>query len=114
MDIHNIFPDADADPTLPSSYDFAFTDWLLTRLKRQGVEPFYRLGTSIENSHRLRARYIDPPRDPKKWAQICEGIVRHYNEGWADGYQMGITYWEIWNEPDNEQIRRTTPCGRVA
>lgn len=102
VNIHNIFPDADADPTLPSSYDFAFTDWLLTRLKRQGVEPFYRLGASIENSHRIRARYIDPPRDPEKWAQICEGIVRHYNEGWADGYQMGITYWEIWNEPDNE------------
>jgi hypothetical protein len=25
----------------------------------------------------------------------------HYNEGWADGFNYGIEYWEIWNEPDN-------------
>lgn len=24
----------------------------------------------------------------------------HYNEGWADGYNLNIQYWEIWNEPD--------------
>ena len=33
---------------------------------------------------------------------ICEHIIRHYNEGWADGYHYGIKYWEIWNEPDND------------
>ena len=27
-------------------------------------------------------------------------MIRHYNEGWADGYQLNIKYWEIWNEPD--------------
>ncbi|MBR5441769.1 MAG: hypothetical protein IKV44_02340, partial [Clostridia bacterium] len=31
---------------------------------------------------------------------ICEHIIRHYNEGWADGYNLTIEYWEIWNEPD--------------
>lgn len=24
----------------------------------------------------------------------------HYNEGWADGLNLNIQYWEIWNEPD--------------
>ena len=24
----------------------------------------------------------------------------HHNEGWADGFNYGIEYWEIWNEPD--------------
>ncbi|MBR2615084.1 MAG: hypothetical protein IKC69_00185, partial [Clostridia bacterium] len=41
-----------------------------------------------------------PPKDFKKWAVICEHIIRHYNEGWADGYHLNLQYWEIWNEPD--------------
>ncbi|MHC1695165.1 MAG: hypothetical protein AB9835_07815 [Eubacteriales bacterium] len=102
VDIANIFRDFEADASDPSSYDFAFTDWLLAALDRQGVKPFYRLGATIENSHKIKAYNIYPPKDAHKWAQICEGIIRHYNEGWADGFRYGIEYWEIWNEPDNE------------
>ena len=32
---------------------------------------------------------------------ICEHIIAHYNEGWADGFYWNIRYWEIWNEPEN-------------
>jgi xylan 1,4-beta-xylosidase len=102
VDINNVFRDFDRDPKDPDSYDFAFTDWLITELVQQGVKPFYRLGTTIENSHRIKAYYIYPPKDKLKWAQICEGIIRHYNEGWASGFYYDIEYWEIWNEPDNE------------
>lgn len=102
VDIENIFPNFDADPEDPASYDFAFTDWLLCALARQGVKPFYRLGATIENDQKIKAYHIYPPRDNLRWARICEGIIRHYNEGWAGGYQIGIEYWEIWNEPDNE------------
>ncbi len=28
-----------------------------------------------------------PPKDFKKWAVICEHIIRHYDENWANGYQ---------------------------
>ena len=42
----------------------------------------------------------NPPRDPARWAAVCAGIVRHYNEGWAGGFRHDIRYWEIWNEPD--------------
>ncbi|MBO5223116.1 MAG: hypothetical protein J6C23_01225, partial [Clostridia bacterium] len=41
-----------------------------------------------------------PPPDFRKWAIVCEHIIRHYNEGWADGMHMDIEYWEIWNEPN--------------
>ena len=41
-----------------------------------------------------------PPADYLKWARICEHIILHYNEGWANGLHLGIEYWEIWNEPD--------------
>ncbi len=101
VDIGNIFRNFDADENDPASYDFAFTDWLTQSLKDYGTEPFYRLGTSIENQHYIKAYRIFPPEDNLKWAKICEHIIAHYNEGWADGYKMGIKYWEIWNEPDN-------------
>ena len=59
---------------------------MIDQLHQQGVEPFYRLGTTIENSHRIKTYHIYPPKDYQKWAKICEGIIRHYNEGWADGF----------------------------
>ena len=101
VDIENIFRDFDADPEDPASYDFAFTDWLLESITKQGCKIFYRLGATIENYHKIKAYRIYPPRDNLKWAKICEGIIKHYNYGWADGYHYGIEYWEIWNEPDN-------------
>ena len=66
VDIPNVFRNWDADPDREDSYDFAFTDWLLTALHRQGVEPFYRLGVTIENSWSIKAYHIFPPADPLK------------------------------------------------
>jgi len=101
VDIPNLFRNFDADPEDPASYDFTFTDLLMKALLENGVEPFFRLGVTIENQCMIKSYRIDPPKDPLQWAKICEGVIRHYNEGWADGYHMNIRYWEIWNEPDN-------------
>ena len=103
VDIPNIFRNFDADENDPESYDFIFTDALFEELKKVDVEPYFRLGVTIENCHGLKAYRIFPPKDVDKWARICEHIVRHYNEGWANGYHYGIKYWEIWNEPDCEE-----------
>jgi len=103
VDIPNLFRDFDADENDPDSYDFIFTDKLLEMLVKNGVEPYFRLGVTIENAHTIKAYRIFPPKNFEKWARICEHVIRHYNEGWANGYHMGITYWEIWNEPDNEE-----------
>ncbi len=100
VDIPNIFRDFDADETKEESYDFAFTDCLIKYLHDSGVKPFYRLGVTIENAYMVKAYRIHPPKDFAKWARICEHIIRHYNEGWANGFAYGIEYWEIWNEPD--------------
>ena len=102
VDIPSIFPNFDADENLPESYDFAFTDALISHLVEYHCEPFYRLGVTIENFHTIKAYHVDPPKDFGKWARICEHIVRHYNEGWADGFHWGITYWEVWNEPADD------------
>ena len=103
VDIPNLFRDFDADENDPASYDFAFTDALLSKMMAAGIEPYFRLGVTIENAHMIKSYRIFPPKDPEKWARICEHVVRHYNEGWADGFHFGIKYWEVWNEPDNEE-----------
>ena len=68
-------------------------------MRQTGAEPIYRLGESIE--HTSVKRYVHPPADMEKWAAVCLGIIRHYNEGWANGFHYNIRYWEIWNEPEN-------------
>ena len=103
VDIPNLFRDFDADENDPDSYDFAFTDVLLSKMIAAKVEPYFRLGVTIENAHMVKAYRVFPPKDPAKWARICEHVIRHYNEGWANGFHFGIKYWEIWNEPDNEE-----------
>ena len=98
VDINQIFPDWNANVNNPKSYDFDLTDEMLQDMIKAGTEPFFRLGQSIE--HESKKYGIYPPKDYKKWAKICEHIIRHYTEGWADGHKWDITYWEIWNEPD--------------
>ena len=99
VDIHVIFPDFRADPSRPESYDFAPTDEYIQAILDTGSGIVYRLGESIEHT-RLK-RHVHPPPDPMKWAAICVGIIRHYNEGWVQGFRHKIRYWEIWNEPEN-------------
>lgn len=101
VDIPNIFRDFDADVDDPASYDFVFTDRLLSELMKNNCEPYFRLGVTIENFHEIKAYRIFPPADFNKWARICERIIRHYNEGWADGFHYNIQYWEVWNEPED-------------
>ena len=99
VDHHAVFPNPDADPALPESYDFRLTDEYIAAVRQTGSEPIYRLGESIE--HTSVKRFVHPPASPEKWAAICLGIIRHYNEGWAHGFRYKIRYWEIWNEPEN-------------
>ncbi len=104
VDIPNLFRNFDADPYDPASYDFTFTDLLISALVKYNVEPFFRLGVTIENQAEIKAYRIFPPKDFKKWAIICEHVIRHYTEGWADGFHYNIRYWEIWNEPENSEV----------
>jgi hypothetical protein len=96
VDIPKIFPDFRADPEDPASYHFGRTDDYLQSITDVGADIVYRLGTSIE--HTKRKYDVHPPTDFDKWANICVHIVRHYNDGWASGFEHNIRYWEIWNE----------------
>ena len=111
VDIPNVFPDFNADPDDPASYDFTWTDPLITSLMNAKVEPYYRLGVTIENEVWRKAYRVNPPEDPEKWAKICAGVIRHYTRGWANGFEYDIKYWEIWNEPECTNGRRVMWTG---
>ena len=98
VDIHCLFKDFDKDENDPANYNFGLTDLYVGYCMEVGSEPLYRLGESIE--HAPVKLHIFPPKDYEKWARICEHIIAHYTEGWADGFRYPIKYWEIWNEAD--------------
>lgn len=99
VDMHVVFPNANADPERAENYDFRLTDEYLAAAHAVGAQIIYRLGESIE--HTSVKRFVHPPKNAEKWAAAALGVVRHYNEGWANGFRYNIRYWEIWNEPEN-------------
>ena len=108
IDVYYVFPNFDADVNDPASYDFACTDEYVECTYLAGTKIFYRLGHRIE--HQTKRYGTLPPKDFAKWAQICEHIVRHYTEGWADGYRYDMEYFEIWAEPDLAASSPDNPC----
>ncbi len=107
VDVHRIFRDFGADENKEESYFFEATDNYLKNINSVGTKIFYRLGATIEHGVKFGTF---PPKDYLKWARICEHIIRHYNEGWANGFHYNIEYWEIWNEPDCRNADGSNPC----
>jgi xylan 1,4-beta-xylosidase len=102
LDINYIFPRWDADPDKPESYDFAQSDFYIKSITDLGINIIFRLGYSAE--YKTPMRHSTPPDSFEKWADICAHIVRHYNQGWANGPKAHIRYWEIGNEPDGRGL----------
>lgn len=107
VDVHRIFKNFDADENDPAAYVFSPTDEYVANTFDAGAKVFYRLGASIEHGYKCGTY---PPKDFHKWARICEHIIRHYTEGWANGFKYDIEYWEIWNEPDCRNGDGSNPC----
>lgn len=100
VDLHTLFRNPKADPASAESYDFRRTDDYLIATTNTHSPVLFRLGESIE--HTPRKYWVHPPADFDAWATVCLQVVRHYNEGWANGFRHGIREWEIWNEPENQ------------
>ncbi len=88
--------DQSYDPFDPSSYYFHISDSIAQNIYEAGGKIFYRFG----QSYHYDTICSMPPADPQKWADVCVQIIKHYNEGWNNGYYYGLDYFEIWNEPD--------------
>ncbi|MBR2414068.1 MAG: hypothetical protein IKB13_06170 [Clostridia bacterium] len=102
-DIYKIFPDFSKDVNDEAAYDFTESDKVLAAIIDAGMEPFFRFGISWSDPE-ISRKHLQPPADFSKWAQICEHIILHYNEGWANGFRYDIQYWEIYNEPDCQPV----------
>lgn len=111
-DYHQIFPLMHLDPANPDNYVFAPTDYLLKRTREEiGCDIFFRLGASIEHSGPNVHFNTVIPDDFEKVAETFAATIRHYNRGWANGFEWGIKYWEIWNEPDGTNNMWCLPDG---
>ena len=111
-DYFHVFPLMHLDAKDPKNYVFGPTDHLLRRTREEtGLDVFYRLGTSIEHSGDKVHFNSLIPADFDKVAETFAGTVRHYNRGWANGFNWGIKYWEIWNEPDGSNNMWCLPEG---
>ena len=102
LDINYVFPDWNADPDRPENYDFTQSDYYLHTISALGINIIFRLGYSAE--YKTAVHHNVPPASYDKWADIAAHIVRHYNDGWANGQTANIKYWEIWNEPDGHSL----------
>ena len=111
-DYFHIFPLMHLDAKDPKNYHFGPTDYLLKRTREEaGLDVFFRMGTSIEHSGKKVHFNTTIPDDFDKVAEIFAATVRHYNRGWADGYEWGVKYWEIWNEPEGIESMWCPPEG---
>jgi len=98
----NLFPNWNADPDKPESYNFAPTDKVIEGIRATGAEVYYRIGRS------WGADYTPLP-DLDKFASVVKHVAMHYNHGWDHGYQNSIRYWEFWNEDDTPFFWTDTP-----
>ena len=94
VDISRIFKSFANDPTDPESYDFAVTDSYVEAAMLTGAKVIFRLGESVDLVSGIKKAI---PESSETLARVCVNIIRHYNEGWANGYTFGIDCFEIWS-----------------
>ena len=98
IDVPFIFIDPSKNANDPNNYYFSITDKIMREVFDMGKPIIYHLGPMRENWSVL---YTKMPDDYEKFAQVCFNIVRHINDGWANGMHCGVEYWEIWNRADD-------------
>ncbi len=98
----NLFPDWNADPDKPESYNFGPTDKVIEGIRATGADVYYRIGRS------WGADYTPLP-DLDKFSSVVKHVAMHYNKGWDHGYTNAIRYWEFWNEDDTPFFWTETP-----
>ncbi len=92
------------DPFDPASYSFHISDSIAANIYDADGKIFYRLGQSYHPD----TLYSLPPVNYTKWANSAVQIIKHYNDGWNNGFNYNINYFEIWNEPDLKDFWRGT------
>ena len=61
---------------------------------------FVRFGHSHAN-RTLHPAFSAPPDDFDVFASVCLHIIRHLNDGWDNGFRLGVRDFTVWNEPSS-------------
>lgn len=100
LDMATLYPDQDADPANPASYDFAASDAVFAKILAGSFEPYLRLGDSYNAGIGYPPAVPRRPTNAANWVKAAVEVVRHYDDAarWAG---RPLHHVEIWNEPDN-------------
>ncbi|HEY80314.1 MAG TPA: hypothetical protein G4O05_04470 [Caldilineae bacterium] len=80
LDMAIIYPDQNADPRDPASYDSEASDQVFAAILEGGFEPYLRLGDSMHTSPGMPTLATRAPINPDNWVQAAVEVVRHYDE----------------------------------
>jgi hypothetical protein len=100
LDMATMFPDQNADPSNPSSYDFTESDKVFEAILAGGFEPYLRLGDSWRSGFGFPKAELRAPSKRANWVRAAVEVVRHYRRMAGSC----LRYVEIWNEPDLRQF----------
>ena len=98
-----MFPDLHADSAISKSYNFGPTDNLIKSIYDVGAQSLFRIGASAGESSGVPNSF-NSDADYAHYAEIARHVVLHYNKGWDHGFQYGVKYWEVLNEPDGRFV----------
>lgn len=108
LDMATLYPDQSADPANSASYDFGRSDEVFAAIVGAGLEPYFRVGDSWNNSTGYPPADPRRPTDPENWTRAAVEVVRHYR-ALAEQAGAPFRYVEIWNEPDGAQFWDGSP-----
>lgn len=91
----DLFPSLDADPTVPSSYNFSSADAWAAEFDALGIPLLMRLGTGWFSP---RSMTDVPDGKAEVLSEAFLHFVMHFNDGWGGGRKptRKIKYWEVW------------------
>ncbi len=99
LDMAVMYPDQNADPSDPASYDFSASDEVFRAILAGGFEPYLRIG----DSWNVRGLERRAPLNPGNWVRAAVEVVRRY-DGMSRQAGVPLRYVEIWNEPNHKQF----------
>ena len=102
--VDNVFTSygvVDRDPSGKLAYNWSSLDALVDDIRAAGAQPLFCLSytppaLSPDGSP------IQPPTSLDEWRQLVTATVTHFNRD----RQLGLRYWEVWNEPDQGDLWR--------
>lgn len=80
--------DSPTDPTDYTQYGFISRDSIYSQMFKYGVPP------------QISFYLVSPPSSYSNYSIFVQNVIRHYKEGWGNGFFYPIQYIRFGNEPD--------------